>query len=284
MHGPMLSSLPPGDRRLLCAIERMVPVPHREEWLRAWHAELWHLRHRGRRSRWQDFGATIDMAIGLACDAFWLRTESWRCMLHGTALLCLGSLTVCSVLCVLFGVALLGSWQGLVACLREPFLSCLAAAPLVLFVSFATASRRHAEQSELRQVVIHIKRIFFFLGKALQVLNLAFLLSVAACAPLHLLLPRTADLFQLFAFVMLSLLGMRWALRDQEQRCKQCLQSLAEPARVGRPSHNLLEWNGTELSCKQGHGLLSVPEMETSWCQSSHWVALRTTWDEPMSI
>jgi hypothetical protein len=40
---------------------------------------------------------------------------------------------------------------------------------------------------------------------------------------------------------------------------------------VGRPSHNLLEWNGTELLCPDGHGHLSVPEMETSWCQSSRW-------------
>lgn len=59
--------------------------------------------------------------------------------------------------------------------------------------------------------------------------------------------------------------GLRWTLAEQEQRCKYCLQSLQNPARVGRPSHNLLEWNGTELNCKWGHGLLSIPEIETSW-------------------
>jgi hypothetical protein len=83
----------------------------------------------------------------------------------------------------------------------------------------------------------------------------------------------------LLLFVPLALIGLRWAFADQEQRCKQCLRMLAGPARVGRPSHNLLEWNGTELACKQGHGLLSVPEMETSWCDSSRWVELNPVWD-----
>ena len=280
----MLPTLPRLDRHLLCAIELLVPVSDREEWSRAWQAELWHLHHRGRRGRRQRFAMMFDVAIGLARDAFWLRTESWRCMLHGTALLCLGSLTAASLLCTLFGLAFLGSWQALADCLREPFIRCVASAPLVLFVSLATASRRHMEESGFAQTVSRLKRVLFLLGKVSQVFILAFLLSMAACSPLRHLLPRTADLYQMFGFVLFCLLGMRWALRDQEQRCKQCLHSLAEPARVGRPSHNLLEWNGTELSCKQGHGLLSVPEIETSWCQSSHWVALPNAWDEPMSV
>jgi hypothetical protein len=76
----------------------------------------------------------------------------------------------------------------------------------------------------------------------------------------------------MFFFVLFALIGLRWAVRDQEERCKHCLRSLTTPARVGRPSHNLLEWNGTELSCKHGHGLLNIPEIETSWCQYSHWI------------
>jgi hypothetical protein len=59
---------------------------------------------------------------------------------------------------------------------------------------------------------------------------------------------------------------------------------MATPAGVGRPSHNLLEWNGTELTCRHGHGLLSVPEMETSWCRSSHWVNLDSVWNQPAGI
>jgi hypothetical protein len=279
----MLPSLPARDRRLLSIVGRLVPPAGREEWLRAWQAELWHVHYGVRRTRAQQVALMTDVAIGLTRDALWLRTESWRCMLDGTALLCLGSLIALSVVCVVFALAFTGGRQALADALKAPFLRCLASFPLVLFVALATASRRHIEQTTVSPLVYRLKRAFFFAVKISQVFLLAFLLSVAACYPLHLLLPHTADLYQMFGFVLLSLCGMRWALRDQEQRCKQCLQLLAAPARVGRPSHNLLEWNGTELSCKQGHGLLSVPEMETSWCQSSHWTDQRVQWDEVVS-
>ena len=283
MRRHMLSSLPSLDRYLLCTIERLVPVAEREEWSRSWQAELWHLHHR-RTSQWRQTSAMTDVAIGLACDAVWLRTESWRCLLNGTARLCLGLLLGCTLLCTLFGLAFTGGWHALTVSLREPLMRCLASAPLVLFVVFATAPRRHIEQTLVGQLVFRLKRSFFFLGKVSQVFSLAFLLSMGGCYPLHTLFPRIADLYQMFAFVLLSLLGIRWALRDQEHRCKQCLQLLAAPARVGRPSHNLLEWNGTELSCRHGHGLLSIPEIETSWCQSSHWIDRGANWDLPMSI
>jgi hypothetical protein len=103
---------------------------------------------------------------------------------------------------------------------------------------------------------------------------LAFLLSTNLCLPIHQGFPNTSDLLQVLCFVCFALLALRWAIRDQEQRCKHCLCSLTQPARVGRPSHNLLEWNGTALMCRYGHGQLSVPEIETSWCQSSEWTEL----------
>jgi hypothetical protein len=149
----------------------------------------------------------------------------------------------------------------------------LIAAPHVLFVLLATASGRHSGQGNPRWP-FWIKRYFFFGLKTLEILLLAFLLSVDLCLPLHAAIPLTADLLQLFAFVFFALIGLRWAIGDQEQRCKQCLRSLSTPARVGRPSHNLLEWNGTEQSCKHGHGRLSIPEIETSWCQSGRWINL----------
>jgi hypothetical protein len=153
-------------------------------------------------------------------------------------------------------------------------------AALVLFVAFATTARRHIEPSSTNRLAYRIKRQLFLAAKILQFLVLALLLSADLCQPLMASFPNVAIVFQVFFFVLIALVGLRWALRDQEQRCKQCLQILATPARVGRPSHNLLEWNGTELSCKQGHGLLSVPEIETSWCQSSQWI----DWNQPASI
>jgi hypothetical protein len=283
MNRIMPSSLPSFDRMLLHAVERIVPAAEREEWSRAWQAELWYVHHRRRHRGRHRFAIMTDLAVGLTRDALWLRTESWRITLSGTASLCLASLAASSAACTLIALAFSGGWEPLGVYLREPMARCLLAAALILFVSLATSSRRHVEQTTRSQGVFRCKRLLFFAVKTAQVFALAFLLSMVVCFPLHPLLPNTADLFQMFAYVLFAVIGMRWALQDQEQRCKQCLQCLAQPARVGRPSHNLLEWNGTELSCKLGHGLLSVPEMETSWCQSSHWVDVGHSWDETMS-
>lgn len=277
------SALPYFDRTLLDIVERIVPAVEREEWLRAWQAELWYVHHRRRHRGRQRFAIMTDFAVGLTRDALWLRTEEWRISFSGTAALCLGSLAAASLACLLIALAFTESWQALGGYLRDPMVRCVLAAPLILFVSLSTASRRPVEQTTRSQGVFRLKRLLFFLAKIGLVFCLTFLLSMVVCFPLYPLLPHTADLFQLFANLLFSVIGMRWAMLDQEQRCKQCLQSLAAPSRVGNPSHNLLEWNGTEMSCKHGHGSLSVPEIETSWCQSSHWVEPGHRWDETMS-
>ena len=73
------SPLPSFDRTLLRAVERIVPGPRREEWSRTWRAELWHMHHRERRAR--TFGITIDLSIGLVCDALWLGGAIGRLLL-----------------------------------------------------------------------------------------------------------------------------------------------------------------------------------------------------------
>jgi hypothetical protein len=272
--------LPRFDRWLLGIAGEVVPAPERDEWTRTWQAELWHLHDR---SRNRNGVAVSDIAVGLTRDAFWLRTESWRRAYSGAAILCVASLSGLCLFSGVIGLFLSGSVHGLIASFREPLGRSLFAAPLVVFVSLATASRRPTEQNSSALKRSWLRRQMFFAVKVSQVLVLAFLLSSDACVPLFAPLPNTAELLQFFCFVVLALAGLRWALRDQEQRCKQCLHALASPARVGRPSHNLLEWNGTELNCRHGHGLLSVPEMETSWCDSSRWVELDRGWDEAAS-
>jgi hypothetical protein len=267
-------ALPVFERHLLGMVGNLVPSQEREEWSRTWQAELWYMHQRSRHRHISPFAGTLDLSIGLTRDALWLRTEIWRLRSSDTAMLCLASLLGLSLLSTLVALALTGSWHSLHLYLRDQFTRSLIAVPHVLFVLFATAPRRHAGQGSISRWRFWIKRQFFFALKTLQILLLAFLLSVDLCVPLHTLMPLTADLLQLFSFVFFALLGLRWAISDQEQRCKQCLRSLTTPSRVGRPSHNLLEWNGTERSCKHGHGLLSIPEIETSWCQSSRWIHL----------
>jgi hypothetical protein len=273
------SPLPLFDRNLLRAVEKIVPAAEREEWSRTWRAELWHMHYRGRDRRALNLRSTVDLSIGLTCDALWLRTDSWSRALSGTPALCLSSLLGLCMVSAFLGLAINGSWHELGTYLDGPFKRSAFAALLVIFVSFATASRGHIEQTSTSKGMGSAKRWAFFAAKVSLVMLLTFLLSADVCRPIHVPFPNTAGLFQILFFVPMTLVALRWAFRDQEERCKQCLRSLAMPARVGRPSHNLLEWNGTEMICKQGHGLLSVPEMETSWCQSSQWVDLDPAWD-----
>ncbi len=74
------------------------------------------------------------------------------------------------------------------------------------------------------------------------------------------------------------LFALRWVLRDQRQRCPVCLRILKNPARVGQPSRTFLAWNGTELMCEAGHGLLHVPEIATSWFGTQRWLYLDPSW------
>jgi len=76
----------------------------------------------------------------------------------------------------------------------------------------------------------------------------------------------------------ICLFGLRWALRDQQQRCPICLRRVAHPARVGQLSRTFLAWNGTELICINGHTLLHVPEMPTSWFDKQRWLYLDPSW------
>jgi len=276
-----MSPLPWFDRNLLRAVEKIVPAEERAEWSRTWRAELWHMHHRTDRRvpGRKDFGIAVDLSIGLMCDALWLRTDSWSRALSGTPALCLASLAGLGLLATLLGLALNGSWRAFEVYARGPLERSALAAVLVVFVSFALATRGHIEQHSTSKGRFGLRRHSFFAAKAALVLLLACLLSTDICGPIHAVFPQTAGALQLLMFVPFALLGLRWAFADQEGRCKQCLRSLAGPARVGRPSHNLLEWNGTELACKHGHGRLNVPEMETSWCDRSRWVDLGPAWE-----
>ncbi len=88
-----------------------------------------------------------------------------------------------------------------------------------------------------------------------------------------------ASFYIQFASSFIGLLfAFRWTLRDQRKRCPVCLRLLSNPARVGQASRNFLAWNGTELICAKGHGLLHIPELTTSWCGAQRWLYLDASW------
>ena len=261
-----LQPLKPSDHHLLHLIARIVPVTEREEWSRGWHAELWHLRHARR------YSAVPSLTIGIASDALWLRGEFIRLKLEGTPALCLVSLLGIAVLSAVLGAGSAGSWQFFTSALADHLNVSLTGGVLVAFVAWATTFRRHFTSHSRISFAARLQALFFCAAKGVLLWASAFLLSTAVFLPIHHHLPVFADVFQVLDLVVFALAGLRWAFADQAGRCRQCLHTLAPPARIGRPSRNLLEWNGTELSCRHGHGLLSVPELETSWCDAGSWV------------
>jgi hypothetical protein len=91
--------------------------------------------------------------------------------------------------------------------------------------------------------------------------------------------PVTVEYLQIGSTFVMGLFGFRWALKDQRKRCPVCLRMLTSPARVGEPSRSFLGWNGTELICAGGHGLLHVPELPTSWFATQRWLYLDSSWN-----
>jgi hypothetical protein len=271
--------LPQTDHALLHVLSHIVPLPDRPDWLRTWYAELWHLRHNPRRQH-------VSLTLGLTRDALWLRTESWRRAYIGTITLCLATLASLCLFATLIMVALSASWNDAMLFLGVRLPHFIAGSPLlvlVVYIVFTSTNTRHTVRDSKNKLRNWLKRQAFLASKTTLLLLLSFLLSADLLHTVHASFPITADLLQILAFVLLALLGLRWSFLDQQTRCKQCLRSLTTPARVGRPSHNLLEWNGTELLCQDGHGALSIPEHQTSWCQSSQWVYQSPTCDEPIN-
>jgi hypothetical protein len=263
-----LSSLPAVDRALLNVALRVVPKAERGDWLRCWHAELWHRRH-PRSGRVQ---SARDLYPGLVCDSAWLRTNSWHQALIGTAFLCILVLGAILFVSALPLFVYLHGEHATFLFVSGSANSFFCEAALVTLVGLATSART----IEYRSSVAYLSQLRAQLFQAVKLtllLLIAFFISSDLTQPFHAAHPFSAEIMQPQFFVVIALLGLRWTFRDQDNRCKQCLRELATPARVGKPSWNFIESNGTELLCRGGHGLLSVPEIETSWRRSSRWIA-----------
>jgi hypothetical protein len=124
-----------------------------------------------------------------------------------------------------------------------------------------------------------LRRWSFLVGKIALLLPIVYLVSLDLAYLSTALDPLSSEYIQLVSSFSICLFGLRWTLRDQRQRCPVCLGKLTHPARVGQPSRNFLSWNGTELICVGGHGLLHVPEIPTSWFSTQRWMYLDPSWE-----
>ncbi len=124
-----------------------------------------------------------------------------------------------------------------------------------------------------------LRRWSFLAGKIALLLPIVYFVSLDLAYVRPSLDMFSSEYIQLVAAFSICLFGLRWIWRDQRQRCPVCLGKLSHPARVGQPSRAFLAWNGTELICVGGHGLLHVPEMPTSWFSTQRWLYLDSSWE-----
>jgi hypothetical protein len=152
---------------------------------------------------------------------------------------------------------------------REPFLiPSLAMMLLAALLVFGTTRLTLGEYPPGR----YRRRWIFF------TLKIALLLPIVLCGSLDLgalLTVGNAPHGMLFG----SFFAIRWALRDQRNRCPVCLRLLSSPTRIGAAAQTFLEWYGTELVCSRGHGLLYVPEIPTSSYWAHRWQYLDPSWN-----
>lgn len=265
------SALPRSDQLLLRGIGYIVPQSDRDDWMRSWEAELWWRRHPPScEPRYELF---TDLSIGLCRDALWLRLQSWGHLLRGTATLCLLVLGLSCFGSVLLAVCVYGSWDVVGSEVLSQIGHFLFASPLIVVVTCATAADRPALSRGEQSLRTRLCRSAFLGAKLASLLLLMYLLSLNVCSTIASSFPNTCEYVQMLLFVIGSICSLRWAFQDQQRRCKACLRLLNAPQRVGRPSHNLIDQSGNEFACRKGHGLLSVPELETSWRQSSEWIS-----------
>ncbi len=123
-----------------------------------------------------------------------------------------------------------------------------------------------------------IRRFLFRGARVAFVLVIAYQASLAVAYGITWRYPEASIYLHLGTSFLITLAGVQWCLRDQSRRCPVCLNPLRHPARVGEPSRNFLGWNGIELVCTDGHGLLHVPEIETSWFAEPRWLMLDPSW------
>jgi len=131
--------------------------------------------------------------------------------------------------------------------------------------------------------IMRFRRWFFLAAKVSLIVPIVYFSSLdLAYASLPIDSPAAQGI-QFVSSFFGFLFAFRWALQDQRRRCPECLRLLTNPARVGQASRNFLAWNGTELICAVGHGLLHIPEIPTSWFGTQRWFYLDSSWSSLFS-
>jgi len=158
------------------------------------------------------------------------------------------------------------------------FLFALLMASLALPATTALPLGEYPHRRDHLPAIVNARRWAFLLAKFALMMITIWLFSADLAYGFYPSNPVSALYVQLAAAFPALLFGFRWILQDQRRRCPECLRRLSNPARVGQASCNFLSWNGTELFCARGHGLLHIPELPTSWFSTQRWLCLDSSW------
>jgi hypothetical protein len=153
--------------------------------------------------------------------------------------------------------------------------------PMLWFSRVRTRHIRHALMPPNRSATTH--RVCFFAAKLALALALVFVVGLEWARPESSLLLTWTDEGSGLGIIWIYSLGAMAALfgsvADQRARCRVCLRLLAFPVRIGRPGSLLLDWGGTEFLCSEGHGVLHIPQLSTSWDEDAdRWITLDDSW------
>ena len=262
----------------------LVPRSYRSEWMAEWRSELWYVLQRcnlaGHPSWWKPEG--LFFCLGAFRDAVWLRRNNcgprlpqrlWmqspsRCLLSLAAL----ATVTGAFFFRLPGIAdtLLRASQGR----RELTLAQFPIIALALLILPAATSLTLGEypDSPLSPTRARRLRRCLFLG-----FKFCLMLPIVFFGTFDLAPILSATGLQAHATLIGYVLAFRWALIDQRRRCPVCLRLLTNPALIGQSTQIFVEWYGTELLCIKGHGLLHVPEIQTSY-STQRWLDLGPSW------
>jgi hypothetical protein len=280
----------------------LVPKQQRADWLAEWKGELAYVLRTHARGSWFAWNAPAGFCFGALSDALWIAKHNQRLVTLGNSVLrtplrCMSCLVILAALgwlssslsVNLHGIAHPEMYQEAAPSTGSFLLEIL----IALIILPSTTSLSMGEYPAYRvygRRKIRWQPQVFLLSKVM----LVFLIAYCAGMGLNHLMESLAvhERWSLVASAirdclppvqpvgscLVCLYGMRWTLRDQRQRCPSCLHLLSSPARVGTPSRSFLSWNGTELICRGGHGLLHVPEMQMSWLATQSWQDLDASW------
>ncbi len=264
---------------LLHIASLLLPRAHRGEWLAEWRGELWQVKRAGGNGR--------TFCLGAFHDAFWLRRHATLPRSYGPLLIdsprivgevpppenrllespwrCIGLLAFLAALSLV--IHLLPAVRHFDR-ERIPALLLVAAGASLVVRSATSISLGDYPGQGYR-----LRRWLFFLAKMALLLPTVIFGALDIAGASKNFAPIGVQITFWGAF-----LGIRWALLDQRRRCPVCLRLLANPVRIGECSHILLEWNGIELVCLRGHGILHVPEGPSIWLRRQRWLCFDSSW------